>query len=78
MKVGKIQFGLDNFYVADGVDFVVDVGNILVFKNSDNMGDGVNFTDIGKEFISKTFALRGAFHQSGNIIEFYGRIYYLF
>ena len=69
---------MDNFYVADWVNFVVDVNYVLVFKNPDYVGNGVNFTDVGQKFISQTFALRGAFYQPGNVIEFDGGIYNLF
>ena len=41
----------------------------VILKASYNMYDRVNLTDIGKELVSKTFALGSALYQTSDINE---------
>ena len=44
--------------------------NIGIFKTSDNVNNGINFTDIGKKLVSKTFTLRSPLYKPCDINEF--------
>ena len=51
------------------IDAAVYMDNIWILKAADNMYDSVYLTDIGKELVSKTFALGSALYQTGDIHE---------
>ena len=72
--VGHYQFKIDGFNIVNGVDFVVNMGDVAVFKATYNVHDCVYFTDVGKELIAQTFAARRAFYKTCDVYEFdYGR-----
>jgi len=48
------------------VDFFAAWG---FFEASDHVGDGVDFADVGEEFVSHAFALRGAGDEAGDVDE---------
>jgi len=45
------------------------VGDVVVFKAAQDVGDGVAFADVGKELVTEAFALRRAFHEARDIDE---------
>ena len=45
------------------------MGDIAVFKTTQNMGDGVNLADIAEKLVTQPFALGSTAHQTGNINE---------
>ena len=52
--------------------------NIFVFKAANDMRDRIGLANVGKELIAKTFTLRCARHQAGNINKFDNRRHDLF
>ena len=56
-KVLQLKLCIDDFLVANGVDCTIYVGDIIVFKTSQNMDNRIRFTNISKEFITKTLTL---------------------
>ncbi len=53
-----------------GIDLIVDVDDVGVIKITDDLADGVAFTDVGEELVTETFALAGARYQTGDVGEF--------
>ncbi len=55
--IGKNQLEIYGFNVSCGVDRTVHMDNVVVFKAADNMNNGVNLADMGKEFVPQSLAL---------------------
>jgi hypothetical protein len=51
--------------------------NIFILKTSDYMDDGIHCTNIGKEFITKSFSFAGTFNKTRNIYKLDYRGQYL-
>ena len=45
------------------------MGNITVFKTAQNMGNGVNFSDIGKKLIAQPFAFASTSDKTRDIYK---------
>ena len=48
------------------------VYNVRVVKATQNMEDGMGFTDIRQELVTQAFPFASALHQAGNIHHFEG------
>ena len=70
LQILQLQFGVDDFLVAYGVDGAVHVGDVLVLETAQHVDDSVRLADVSEKLIAQTFALRGSLHQSGNIHDF--------
>ena len=46
------------------------MNNVRIFKAAYYMNDGVYFTDVCKELVSKTFALGSTFYKTCDVNEF--------
>ena len=44
--------------------------DMAVLEAADNVYDGVHFSDVGKELVTKTFTLGSAFHEPCDVHEF--------
>lgn len=69
-EVGKDEFKINDVDISEGIDGFVDVGDIGVMKASDDVDDGIDFADVGKELVAESFAFGGPFDESGNVDEF--------
>ena len=69
-EIGHDELGRDGLDVADGINGTGDVMDVFVFEAANDLDDGVDFADVSEEFVAKTFALGGAFNESGNVNEF--------
>ncbi len=45
------------------------MGDVIVFKAAQNMHNGVDFADIGKELVAQAFTFGSSAHQTCNINE---------
>ena len=70
--IGEDEFKVDNFNVAACVDAAVNMDYVVVVKAADNVDKSVNFADVCKEFIAKTFAFCGAFNKTCDVNKFNG------
>ena len=68
-EIGEHQLRLDDVDIAQGIDAVLDMGDVTVLEAAHDMGDGVAFADIGEELVAEALTLRGAAHQPGDIDE---------
>ena len=66
-QIGQHQLGVDDFNVADWIDFARDVMNVATFKTTDDFHDRVHFANMIKELIAESFTRAGAFDQTGDI-----------
>jgi len=71
-QVFDLEFKINDFLVPDWVDSTVYVGDVGVFKTTDNVQDGICFPDVGQEFVAQPFAFAGPFDQSGDVDNFHG------
>ena len=69
VEIGEHQFGLDGLDVGRRIDAALDVGDVIVLEAAHDVGDGIDLADVGQELVAEPLALRGAFHQSGDIDE---------
>ena len=67
--IGEHQFGLNDFGVCHRVNAAFDVGDVVVFKAADHMGDRVTFADVCEELVAEAFALRCALNEARDINE---------
>ena len=67
LEVLYLQFRVDDFLVANGVDAAVNVHDTVVVEATEHVNDGVTLADVGKELIAQAFALAGTFHETGNV-----------
>ena len=67
LHVGQQELEFDGFDVADRVDVAVDVGDVVVFKATDDLDHGVNVADVGEEGVAHAFALGRAADDAGDV-----------
>ena len=67
LEVFQLQFGVDDFLVADGVDAAIDMADVVVFKTAQHMDDGVGLADVAQKLVAKTLALGGSLDKACNI-----------
>ena len=71
------QLQIDGFDISGRIDRSVYMNDIVIFKTTDNMYDGIYFTDIGKELVAQAFTLAGTLYKTCNINKFDGGWCYL-
>ena len=70
LEVLELQLVVYDFFVADGVDCAVHVGDVIVIEAPEHMDYGVGFADVGKELVAEAFALARSFHEAGYVDDF--------
>jgi hypothetical protein len=60
---------LDDIKITGGVDITLDVNNLGVVEASDDLEEGIDGTDVGKEGVSKTSTGRGTTCETSNIVD---------
>ena len=70
-EVLELEFGVDDFLVANGVDRTVNVHHVAVVEAAEHMDDGISFADVAQELVAEAFALRGTLHESGDVNDFH-------
>ena len=73
LKISEHQFGFDDLGVLDGINAAFDMGDVVIFKATQHMGDGIAFADIGQKLVAEALALTGPFHETRNINECHPR-----
>ena len=66
-QVTQLQFQVDDFLVAHGVDGAVHVGHVVVIKASQHVDDGVGLADVAQELVAQALAAAGALDQAGDV-----------
>ena len=69
VEIGEHQLGLDRLGVGDGIDAVLDMGDVVVLEAAHDIGDGVHLADVAEELVAEAFALRRAAHEPGDVDE---------
>ena len=78
LKIRENELQVDSLNITDRVDASIYVNYIGILKTAYYMNDCINFTDVCKELVSKTFSLRSALYKSCNVNKFYnGRCHFL-
>ena len=72
-EIGEGELHVDDLDVAQGIDGFVDVGDVVVVETADDVDDGVNLADVGKELVAEAFAFTGALDEPGDVDEFVSR-----
>ena len=65
-----MQFVVDDFLVADGVDRAVDMGDVIIVETAQHVDDCIGFAYVGKEFVAEPFTLACAFYKAGYVDDF--------
>ena len=66
-QIGERQFEVDRLPVANRIDLTDDVHDIRIFETAYDVDDRVRLADIGKKLVSKSFTLRCALDEAGNV-----------
>ncbi|MNT20301.1 hypothetical protein D3C72_1556070 [compost metagenome] len=69
LEVGQHQLGFDDLEVRNGVDAVLDVGDVVIDEAARDKGHGVAVADVGQELVAQALALGRAAHQTGHVDE---------
>ena len=83
LHVCKNKLRLDDFRVSHGIDWrrlvaaLLDMDNVVVLEAADDVEYRVAFADVREELVSKTFALRRALDETGDVCELDCRANYL-
>ena len=72
LEILELELGVDDLFVAYGIDRAVHMHDVLVVETTEHMNDCVRLTDIGEELVSESFAFAGTFDQPRNIHDFNG------
>ncbi len=56
LQIRKHQFGFDRLQIRDRIDAAFDVGDVVVLKATQHVGDGVAFADCGEKLVAQPFA----------------------
>ena len=65
--IGHDEFQIDGLHIPFGICGTFHVDHVLIIEAAYHMNDGIRCPDIIQEFVSQTFSLGCAFHQSGNV-----------
>ena len=68
-----MEFGVDDFLVAHGVDGAVHVGDVVVVEAAEHVQDGIRLADVGEELVAQSFTLAGSLDESGDVDDFHRR-----
>lgn len=71
-EVGEDEFGIDDLDIAEGVNRSHIVNDVFVLEATHHVDDGIDFADIGEEFVAEALALAGPGDESGDVDEFDG------
>lgn len=69
LNILESQLLADNVQITSGVDITLDVDNLSVVEASNNLEDGIDSTDVGKERVSETSSGGRTASQTGNIVD---------
>lgn len=70
-QIGEYEFGFNCFQIGQWVDFVGDMGDVVIIEIMQYIGDGVGFVDIGEELVVQVFVFGCVCYQVGNVDEVY-------
>jgi hypothetical protein len=73
LHVGEQQLGVDGFDIAERVDAVGDVGDVIVLEAAHYLGDGVGFADVPEKLVAEPFPFRRPGDQPGDVDKFHRR-----
>ncbi len=77
--IGEDKFRLDDFRIPDRVDrrglvaAFAHVDDVIVLETPHDMQNRVALADVGEELVPEALALRGSFHEAGDIREIHRR-----
>ncbi len=71
-EIGEDEFGVDDLDVADGIDGAEFVDDVVVFETAHDLDDGIDFADVGEEFVAESGTFGGAFDEARDIDELDG------
>src|SRR6185437_16880316 len=69
-QIGKHQFRIDHFDVANGIDRIHHMLDIRVLKAANHLNNRVYLTNMAQELVPEPFAGACAFHESSDIDKF--------
>jgi hypothetical protein len=69
LNVLEAQFLANDVQISRGVDITFDVDNLSIVEAADDLEDGVDGTNVGKEGIAKTGTGRRTASQTSNIVD---------
>ena len=67
LEVLYLQFRVDDFLVANGIDTAVNMHDAVVVEAAEHMDDGVALAYVGQELVAQALTLAGTFHEARNI-----------
>lgn len=71
-EVGEDEFGIDDLDIAEGVNRSHVVNDVFILEATHHVDDGIDFSDIGEEFVAESFALTGTGDEPGDVDKFDG------
>ena len=72
IQISQVKFRLYHFNITQWINTAIDMHDILIFKTANNMGNGVNLTNVPKKLVTQAFSATRPFHQSGDIDKLHG------
>ena len=66
-QVGQTQLGLNHFNVGNRVHFVGHMDDVVVFKATHHIHDGIGFADVRQKLVAQAFTGAGTGHQPGDV-----------
>ena len=67
--IGKHKLCLNRLSIFHRINSVIHMGYVVIFKASQNMSYGINFSNICQELITQTFTFRCALYKASNIYK---------
>ncbi len=72
LEIGEGEFGADHFDVADRVDAVHHVDDVVIDEAANDVGDRIGIADVRQEGIALALAFGSTFDQAGDVDELDG------
>ncbi len=70
LDIGQHQFGFDGLHIGYRIDFACHVCHVRILKATNDLKNGVDFTDMGEELIAEPLPFAGSFDDTGDIHQF--------
>src|ERR1700730_17003919 len=75
-KILQLKFDIDDLLIAHRINTSIHMHDIIIIKATQYVNDRISAPDVSEKLVTQTFALAGAFHQSGYIYDLDRSWYY--
>ena len=70
-QIFQLKLCVDHLLVADGVHTSIHMDDVVVFKTTQDVKDGISGSDVAQELVSEPLSFARPLHEAGNVHNFH-------